>query len=40
MDLRRSKLGDLILTPFLLETKDGKPVAAEWGRLIVLENRS
>ena len=40
MDATRSKLGDLTLTPFLLETKDGKPVAAEWGSLIVPENRS
>ena len=40
MNLTRSKPGDLILTPFLLETKDGKPVAAEWGSLIVPENRS
>ena len=40
MDLTRSKPGDLILTPFLLETKDGRPVAVEWGRLIVPENRS
>ncbi len=40
MDATRSKLGDLTLTPFLLETKDGKPVAAEWGGLIVPENRS
>lgn len=35
-----SEPGHLILTPFLLETKDGKPVAAEWGRLVVPENRS
>ena len=40
MDPTRSKPGDLIPTPFLLETKDGKPVAAEWGRLVVPENRS
>ena len=36
----RSKPGDLTLTPFLLETQDGKPVAAEWGHLVVPENRS
>ena len=40
MDSTRSKPGDLTLTPFLLETKDGKPAAAEWGRFIVPENRS
>ena len=40
MDLTNSKPGDLTLTPFLIEAKDGKPVAAEWGRLIVPENRS
>ena len=34
------KPGDLILTPHLLETDDGKPVAAEWGRLFVPENRT
>ena len=38
--LTRSKPGDLILIPFLLETQDGKPVAAEWGRLVVPENRA
>ncbi len=40
MNLIRSKPGDLILTPFLLETKEGKPITAEWGRLIAPENRS
>ena len=35
-----SKPGDLTLTPFLIETEDGKPVVAEWGRLLVPENRT
>ncbi len=40
MNSTRSKPGDLSLIPVLIDTKDGEPVAAEWGRLIVPENRS
>ena len=39
MNSTLSKPGDLTLTPFLIETEEGKPVMAEWGRLIVPENR-
>ncbi len=39
MDMTHAKPGDLILTPFLLETEEGKPVAVEWGRLTAPENR-